>query len=77
MSHANTEDSIDTNINKINNELIIQKYELIILIIIESILLYNLLHIELLNFVLNYLKLNQYANGLIITNTCIEQISRT
>lgn len=48
-SYTKIKDTIDININKLNNELKIQKDELKILNIVESILLYNSLYTELLN----------------------------
>lgn len=48
-SYTKIKDSIDSNINKLNNELKTQKDELRILNIVESILLYNSLYTELLN----------------------------
>jgi len=48
-SYQQIKDNIDINLNKLNNELKMQKDQLRILNIIESILLYNSLYTELLN----------------------------
>lgn len=48
-SYSKIKDNIDINMNKLNNELKIQKDELRVLNILESILLYNSLYTELLN----------------------------
>jgi len=48
-SYSKIKDNIDINMNKLNNELKIQKDELRVLYILESILLYNSLYTKLLN----------------------------